>query len=254
MPTPVLIPSYNPDARLHRVLDALPQTVSPVVLINGGDAPENQFGIATAEKFGAELHVYEERGKLPAIQQYLGNIPIKEALSSMLLLDDDTAPLDPQAWHDIFCRILAEYDAPTSVGGPIVYINCPTVDMVLRTARRAIRARLGRANQYGPNMAFKLRRKKVLEKVLELPNIWPGEDAAIAKTIQRSRGKHVQTSNPFALAATPLSACAIPLHKRLLLGPEATRQAVTANYIASGPKNAQPYSKAMHKKRQTVPI
>jgi glycosyltransferase involved in cell wall biosynthesis len=64
MKTPVIIPAYNEEQNIHKLLRSLPsELVDPIVAVNG--STDNTADIA--ESFGAKVYSLPEQGKLPAI-------------------------------------------------------------------------------------------------------------------------------------------------------------------------------------------
>ena len=242
MKTRVLIPTHDADARIDQVLASLPaQLVEPIILANGPHE-DNVIAKKSANAYNVPFFEYQQQGKLVALQQYMANLAIQDALEPTIILDDDAVPVFPAAWHNKLRKLLLQLPCPTSVGGPMIYTQCSPIDMLMRSTRRAaIGGLTHRRMQYGPNMAIKLFNEKTLNAFLAMPHYWPGEDAAIADVIVANNGQHLQTVNPLAVVTAPLSESAVPWQYRLRFGAEETRNMVTNNYTQRAATGAVPY-------------
>lgn len=216
MSTPVLIAAYNEEAYIGRTLKSLdPGEVEPLVLVNGStDATAD-----IARYFGATTLESDESGKLPALQQGLRHLG-KRALGPVLYLDSDSYPLSPRAWSRAMTGRLQK-DAPSVVSGMTSLGDASIPESVLRTAKRAtlcVKAKLaGDASAtFGANMATRLAEDDVLQEVLEMPHIWPGEDIALVDLVG-GHGTFEQSIDPRTYVH--MSARSLPpLSRRLSAG------------------------------------
>lgn len=246
MSTPVIIPAYKEASNIARTLDRLPRhLVEPIVVVNG--EPDGTPEIA--RKFGATVYEIPDQGKVRALQYALGKLSNDErVLDPLMFLDADTRPLFPKKWHDRMVTIMNEHPGPVGVGGPMLYTECAPHDALLRGLRRIAYAgaesqglKIGRRIQYGPNMALKMASKYALDAVMHLPNDWPGEDRALANTIEASGGTYIQTIHPDTFVISPLSISAVSLLERIKLGADETRKEVARRYGERGPVGSTPY-------------
>ncbi|MDB5159981.1 MAG: hypothetical protein JWO99_244 [Candidatus Saccharibacteria bacterium] len=244
MKTKVIIPAYNEGRHLERTLNSLPNDlVEPIVAINGSS--DNTLEIA--EKFGAEVHVTAEQGKMLAIQHVLHSLG-EQALDPLIILDADTRPLFPTRWHNGIVKLLRQQERPAVIGGPIWYTGKPLGETVLRTAYRAARTALHKndtgakhAVQFGPNMALKIQNTDLLEIVMNIPNFWPGEDRALTHAVLDQDGVYHTPINVGLVTTTPRSISSISLKDRLQLGAEASFNEVEQRYTLRGNPSSEPY-------------
>lgn len=244
MRTPVIIPAYNEADRIQAALSNLPQDETyPIVAVNGSS--DNTAEIARS--FGAQTHVVDEQGKMPAIQSVLRSLG-EQALEPIIILDADTRPIFPRHWRSGLVALLSATKDPAVVGGPIIYTGQPRGEALLRTAYRAARAAkfsgdttISRSVQFGPNMAIKLASDTVLKAVQGLPNYWPSEDKALAQTIIDHGGTYTGSVDPRLLTLTPTSISAISLTDRIKLGAAETKRVVEQRYIERAAPASMPY-------------
>lgn len=244
--TPVIIPAYQEASTIARTLDRLPsQLVEPTVIVNG--EPDGTADIA--RDFGATVYESPDQGKMPALKYAFARMSGKQALKPLIILDADAYPILPSQWHNHMVAPIYNHDGPVGNGGPMFYSECSPHESLFRGSRRfgyAGAQTLGLKSghiQYGPNMALKIDSSDILDAFMEFPNYWPGEDRAMADTIEENGGKYIQTVNPAALVVAPLSLSAVSLTERIKLGPVETRRVVTQRYVDSGPAGAVPYIK-----------
>lgn len=190
MKTPVIIPAFNSEREIARVLGALPRSsTEPFVAVNGSTDKTAEI----ARGFGVTVYDIEAKGKLPAVQYALRELG-ERALEPMLLLDSDTTPVWPQQWLKRMTAPLLDTDRPTYVSGPAWFTKRPggsgfeaTVYSVGRLAdalgRKPRDVKKGKAAYYGPNQSFVLHNEETLERVLALPHYWPKEDVAFASAV-----------------------------------------------------------------------
>lgn len=248
MKTPVIIPAFNEEFRLGHILEGLPANlVEPIVAVNG----TTDRTVQVAESFGAQVFEIDQQGKMPAIQYVLGRLG-SLALEPVLILDADARPIFPNKWHEHMLKHLTETEVPTVIGGPIWYTGSPRGEGLLRSVYRAGRT-LARAKdgnietaiQFGPNMGICTKNKRVIDRVMEIPNFWPGEDKALAIVVSEGIGVYRDIINPFAATWNPTSISAISLRDRLRLGSEETLKVVTQRYVERGPQGSDPYQQKL---------
>lgn len=248
MKTPVIIPAFNEERRLERTLHYLPDSVAPIIAINGSDDLSNYLTAAIAEQFGAEVQIIPEQGKLPAIQKVLRGLGDR-ALEPLLILDADTRPLFPKHWHSHMLHDLSTEGVPQVVGGPVWFTGRPIGESAIRSVWRAGRAlasahdtSLERVGQCGPNMGIKLEKNHVLKAILDLEHTWPGEDIALTQAVIDNGGDFHQPVHPFACTTTPTSLSFVSLSQRLRIGRDESRKIISERYAARGAPGSKPYS------------
>lgn len=243
MRTPVIIPAFNEERRLERTLLTLPDSVAPIVAVNGS----TDLTADIAERFGAEVHVIPEQGKLPAIQRILRSLGDR-ALEPLLILDADTRPLFPKSWHKLMLHELSTDGIPQVVGGPVWFTGKPVGETVIRSVWRAGRAlasahdsSLDRVGQCGPNMAIKIENNRVLKAVMDLPHFWPGEDLALTQAVIDNGGDYRQPVHPFTFTLTPSSLSFVSLTLRRRIGRDESRKIIRQRYADRGATGSMPY-------------
>lgn len=248
MKTPIIIPAFNEEFRLGSTLEALPaDLVEPIVAVNG----TTDGTVRVAEAFGARVQEIVQQGKMPAIQEALGYLGAR-ALEPLFILDADARPIFPRRWHNYMLQPLTNSEIPAVVGGPIWYTGQPRGEAILRSVYRAgrtfVRANDGdadRAIQFGPNMAVSIRNRQILDRVMGIPNYWPGEDKALAKAVSENGGVYHGVIHPFAAVWNPTSVSAISLKDKLRLGREGTLKVVAQRYVERGPQGSTPYEQKL---------
>ncbi len=202
MKFPVVIAAHNEQEVIGRTLSRLDATLfEPVVVANGcTDETAN-----IAKEYGAYVIERQEQGKLPAIQEglrYLG----ARALDPVFFTDADSYPLSNKRWQRIMLGEVNE-TTPQIISGPIVHIDGANfASDAVRTVKRQLDIRRakhqGLTHCFGANVLSHLKDETVLEAVLDLPHIWPGEDRAIEELVVRSGGEKVQVTDPRASILT----------------------------------------------------
>jgi len=252
MKTPVLIAAFNEESRIGVVLESLPrELVDPIVAVNGSSDATAEI----ARSFGATVHEFEEKGKLPALQQSLRRMG-DQALHPILLLDADTRPIFPTAWHNRMVRALRPMDeTPVVIGAPVRFER-NSQDPKSSTASAAIRSLYRQIHgatihprtmdtaggaYYGPNQGFKLANDELLEQVLALPHVWPKEDLMIAETITEHGGQYTQLMDPLAMTVSPESASFVNLIDYVRRSPEDIDADVTKAYRKEAPASSISY-------------
>ena len=194
------------EAFIGHTLDRLDaSSTTPYVLVNGvGENGSHADQTAeVARSFGAEVLLFEEQGKLPALQEGFKHLGA-QALGPVLLLDANSEPLFPRTWSKIMTNPLEVADGPAAVSGLTSWSGLPRAERVLRGARgyhRAVQARQAGSSSevYGRNMAVKFENDDVLNAVLELPHVWPGEDRLLADITVEHGGTVTQLIDPRSL-------------------------------------------------------
>lgn len=248
MKTPVLIPAHNEQTHIARVLQSLPaDRTDPTVIVNGSD--DNTYEIA--KSFGVNVIALEDPGKLPALQFAFRKLG-ERALDPVLILDGDTFPRFPNAWHKTMVNQLIELSdgkRPATTAGLVYHTGTSVLYSLLQVARNAYKARttsyttpnMKYSGIYGPNMGVFFRNNSLLSEILELPHYWPGEDIAMSNVAIENGGVHKPTSNLGCLVVSPLSLSAVTLRDRIRGGPDEARKRGVANYIKRGPPGSVPY-------------
>ncbi len=249
MKTQVLIPAKNEGQRLSVLLERLPRhQVEPIVAVNGSEDDTAEV----ARRYTDRVFEFEASGKLPAIQSTLKQLG-ERALEPMMLIDADTVPLLPEAWHRIGLRALTSNNHPVMMSAPVIFRQNKAGRMapLVRSAFRYVQTASTRSEvrhtgvggaQYGPNMGMRLFSKLALDTVVELPNIWPEMDVAHTQVVMESHplATFEQLIHPFASALTPEPAAMQPISewiKNSASAHEATRRA----YRESGPEGTTTY-------------
>lgn len=248
MKTPVIVPAYNEERHIGTVLSKLPANkVEPIIAING--STDSTYKIA--ENFGVQIINLPEQGKLPAVQ-YTLRLLGERALQPLLILDGDTYPLFPNAWHDAMCKQLTKTTVdtkrPITTGGLVWHTEANMLHSLLKIISATKKAtkvhevpNMRYSGIYGPNMGIYLRNNDTLRAVLDLPHYWPGEDIAIANTAIEHGGLHKPVVSFRALAVSPLSVSAVSLTDYLRGGAAKSCQDGVADYISRGAVGSQPY-------------
>jgi glycosyltransferase involved in cell wall biosynthesis len=227
----VLIPAFQEVAYIGRTLRALSRTaVEPLVIVNGEDDGTGNI----ASGFGAEVIREEEQGKILALQAGVRHLqdqgyPVDRPI---LLTDADSRPLFPSKWPGLMTRDLDE--GPAIRSGVVSPFNWNPVATTLRTASRYREQRQARtansiASMWGPNLAINFGKDDVRDQFLELPHIWPGADAVMAKLISDNSGS-VQHSLDLAAIVLVSTRYWMPLTRRLLQGRNRSHEQVTEAY------------------------
>jgi len=238
MRIPVIIAAHNEATYISRTLDALPlEFYEPIVVANGCTD-------ATAEvAFDRNATVIEaaEAAKLPALQIGVKSLGGR-ALEGFLLTDADSLPILPKYWGKTMIKMLPK-DRGGTVAGPLIHIDGKFQDCLYNSVS-IVRAQTKRwySNETfmcGNNMAVRLHTDDALDEFLRMPNIWPGEDAAISKMVYKHGGFARQLVDPRALVMTS-TRYAPKLSDRIRLGAEATHMSREAHYIQRAPQGSRP--------------
>ena len=208
MPIPVLIAAHNEAEHLSRTLDRLPEFgVSPIVLANA--CSDNTAEIART--YGVKVLELEQKSKLRALQEGI-RLAYKDMLRGpFLTLDGDSAPLFPSLWHEIMLRERLRrlpMNRPAFVTGGLVFFGGPgLVSNAIRSAKRtASQYKVRDSNQsgffYGANALVDPRTREVIDDLLAMDDIWPGEDEAMKDIILEHGGGSRKVTDPRAVVLT----------------------------------------------------
>ena len=247
MRIPILIAARNEASWIGRTLDSLPRDgVEPIVIPNG--CTDNTAEIA--ESFGATVLNCPAEGKMQALQagiRYLG----KEAIEPFITLDADARVLFPSRWAGRLLRERARVDNDSSAVaiGPTLYRG-KGFGSVVRTARHFYvqhrdHYQNSRGYYCGRNMLIHPVRADVVEGLLALGPLWPGEDRAIKDVIVNHGGNAFKSVN--LLAAVASDGTRLP-GLGILLGPDGRRNSHTqliASYLAEAPPGSMPYEPSL---------
>lgn len=236
----MLIAARNEANSISRTLEMLTPQADPIVIPNGCTDQTAQV----AEQYGATIIQTNIEGKMTALQsgiRYLG----KRALEPFLTLDADSRPIFPAWWLGslLKTRYILPEDEPAVVVGPIVFTS--GADPLLntyRTARTLHRLVATRNNPQegsfaGGNMLIHTLRDEIVEEILELPQIWPGEDAVIKDVVVESGGNVRKSLNPLASIFSDSSRYPT-LRKILAKGRKQTREDFRQTYLDDAPPNS----------------
>ena len=238
---PVLIAARN-EPNIGRTLAALPDEAWPIVLPNG--CTDNTAEIAAS--LGATVCEPPETGKLPALQcglQFLG----ERALEPFITLDADSAPVFPRQWIQALmdARHKLEQGKPACIVGPALYIG---VNIVRAAAANYGTWRNVATTQHDPvkgsfpgrNMLLHLHQQEVVAAILQLPNIWPGEDVAMKDAVLDFGGDVMKTGDVRALVWTDNDRHQ-GVYNRLIYGADYYSALSAASYANDAPPNSIPY-------------
>lgn len=206
---PVIIAAYQETASIGRTLSSLdPETLQPILVVNGEplDGPTATVARQYAEQYNVTILEREQPGKFPAIQaglRFLGDT----ALEPVLFIDADTHLVFPKRWGEAMLKPLVKTEDPSAVSGMIALTDGAKFDNTLRMGKRAVHSighRIGVNDKtlYGFNMGIKIGNKNLLADVLDMPNIWPGEDRALADKVSGQVGGYYQSLDPSTYVQT----------------------------------------------------
>lgn len=255
MKIPVLIAARNEEARIERTLKSLPDFTQPVVITNG--CTDSTAEIADA--CGATVFESSVEGKVPALQ--LGIVRLgNKALKPFVTLDADTQPLFPKKWLPGMGRALYRHGRddrrPAIIIGPLVFNRIGIASRVWRNSehlKTQWQTRNSETEGYfsGANMLMRLCNDDVVDKVLMLPNIWPGEESAIRDIVLNNNGIVRKTMNPHAGAAT--SGERFPdIRTRFSMGRDEYIKTIQESYNSDAPAGAIPYTDYAHGNVQQI--
>ena len=188
---PVIIAAKDEERFIGRALERLDRgTTVPFVVTNGSSDRTAEI----ARGFGARVEELPESGKLPAIQYAMRELG-HEALGPVLFMDADSLPFSPKRWASEMMKGMNDDKRAAVVAGTIAFNDGSPIVSALRSFKEVHRTwRIAMSGEapidavYGANMGLRLNTEERLEKILELPHIWPGEDRCIASMVQRWGG------------------------------------------------------------------
>lgn len=186
-----------------------------------------------------------EEGKLLALQRGMRHLGCR-ALEPVLFLDADARPIFPRSWAATMLRSrnTVNADEPAVVSGPVIFGGMGPVSTLWRNAAN-IKGHVqthksGDGIFGGQNMLVDLRRQEVLEAMLDLPLIWPGDDTAIAQVVIKNGGNPVKSLAPGAAVFTRYYRYP-GIVARLRQGQAACRQLVEQSYLDAAPPHSISY-------------
>lgn len=197
---PVLIPARNEADCIARTLESLPVDVEPIIITNNCTDDTTKV----AEGFGVTVLKNDEAGKLPALQtglKYLGS----RALNTVLLLDADSQPVT-RRWASLMEHAsLGNGSSTPKLAGGLVYFarNIDPVSGLIYSLKPVLDAnRTGKAHIRGANIAMTISDSDLLDRILDLPNYWPGVEPAIVDTFENFGGEVAQLFDIRAMVTT----------------------------------------------------
>ena len=243
MAIPVLIPARNEAEHIANALHRLPaDSTEPIVLANG--CTDNTIEIARG--FGVTVLERTDESKVFALQdgiRFLGH----RATSPFITLDADSFPIFPNRWAKSMATGLNHTgNRPSVIAGPFAFIGSPgLVANVVATVKRYQTQRKTRNDDFlgyfaGRNMLIHPARQSVVDSLLELNNLWPGEDYAIRDLIVEAGGGTYKVTS--ALAAVATDGTRNPTLRQLLFeDTQETRKRLKYSYIEDRPNGAKRY-------------
>lgn len=239
MKTPVLIAAYNEEALIGHTLEHMPAgLVEPIVAVNGS----SDRTATIARSFGATVLESSEPGKLPALQRALYHLG-ERALGPVLYLDADAYPVFPRKWPDASFR--ERHTVQPWVGtGLVGYWGGRAEDDIanslLLTAVKTKAALKGRPQASGANMATHIKDFRLLKRILDMPHIWLGEDAALAKVVTAEGGSFDQILNPYSLVLAS-SRFVPPISELVRFGRREVSRRRREEYLRRAAPGSRPY-------------
>lgn len=183
---PVIIAAINEERYIGRALKGLDAaTTDPYVITNGSTDRTAEI----ARRFGARVDELPDPGKLPAMQHGMRHLGDK-ALGPVLFMDADSFPLASKRWAPEMASHLTDTERPALVAGTIAFNEGNLVASALRTIKEVRRAgQIAAGDQppieavYGVNMGLRLNDSDLLDEMVALPHVWPGEDRYLASKV-----------------------------------------------------------------------
>jgi hypothetical protein len=203
MTIPVLIPARNEAAHIATTLGSLPEEAEPFVIPNG--CVDDTAVIA--EDFGVTVLNGSPEGKLPALQFAIKHLG-ERAIEPFVSLDAETRPVLPNKWLTTMLARRSKLDPerPAIVTGPHFFEGLNPISLALKNALHCYDLlSLHRNPEWamgGTNMLFDLQDETTVQRVLELPHIWPLEDKALRDVVVRQGGMVANTIHPNARVVT----------------------------------------------------
>ncbi len=234
---PVLIPACNEEIFIRGTLQCLPRSTEPIVIANGcTDAT-----VRIAQECGATVLEISGKGKMPALQRglrYLGD----RALQPILLLDADSALLSAQ-WPNVMVHALTSGEPqPTMVGGLVYFARrIDPVSGFVYSFKPVLDAhRKNKPHIRGANLGLFIHNHDMLDRLLGLPNYWPGVEPAIVDTFENHGGNVVQSFDPRTIVKTDGSRLT-SLATRIKRGPDYTHNHFVDSYNRDAPPGSIKY-------------
>lgn len=262
---PVIIPAYNSEKTIVQLLDSLAKDYSevrPIVAVNGSKDHTAEL----ARKTGAEVLDSEKKGKLPAIQdalEYLG----EAALKPLIIIDSDSRPISRNYAATMIEPFWKSGDNPAGRAGAVKYRGIgdehgldrlkPFIFTIAskKLANDGAKPNFNYQNSgswigpnaqtlYGSNQSFYLKEPEILEAELNLPNIWPAEDVALARVVDNifTRAKYganyATINNPRATILSPIASGSLHMREYIGTSSEEQQYKIDARYSATRPKAA----------------
>lgn len=203
MTVPVLIPARNEADHIAATLGSLPDDADPFVIPNGCDDDTAEI----AEDCGANVLEGSPEGKLPALQFAIHHLG-ERALEPFICLDADSRPRFPYKWIGTLLKARSELNPnrPAVVTGSHLFEGLNPAQLLFKNLKRRRRMVKNYENpnwfMSGANMLMDLKEKRVVQAIQGLPNIWPGEDAAIRDIVVEHSGQLANTIDPKARVMT----------------------------------------------------
>ncbi|HWE56910.1 MAG TPA: hypothetical protein VG435_15470 [Acidimicrobiales bacterium] len=243
MTTPVLISARNEGEHIGVTLKHLPAGTRPVVIANGCD--EDDRTVEVARGMGAEVIEMADAGKMQAVQAGIRRLG-PAAIEPFVTIDADTRPLSPRLWLSGLRAGRRRVDAerPAVIVGPSIFIR-HGLPMPVRTTwynLKQYRSRrdVQRGEFRGLNMLVHAQNAAMVERILDLPPFWPGEDLAVARLIERNGGHAFKTIDPRAAVVTDGSR--VPSAWEVVRrGNVATKSVEMASYLHDAPLGSIPF-------------
>jgi hypothetical protein len=90
-------------------------------------------------------------------------------------------------------------------------------------------------------MGLNLKSEAVLDEILELPHLWPGEDRAIVDTVISNDGEYLQPITLGAMTVTDFSNSYPTMLRRLMMSSGTCGEQIQAAYLERGAPGSVPY-------------
>lgn len=199
MSLPILIPARNEAEFIGNTLDTLPDDVQPVVLANGCQDDTAEIARAT----GATVMEFEEPSKLRALQEALKMLN-HELLTGFVIIDADTTVVWKSFTSSVY-RHLGD-SAISMVQSPVIFgqleTNRPLFWRSVWHYANDLRKFLhGQKPIHGSRMILRPN-QSAIDEIVELPELWPGDDRAIHDVMLANGADYVYTHDPSLLVIT----------------------------------------------------
>lgn len=251
MKMPLVIAAHNEQETVGRTLRRIDaDRFEPIVIANGCTDETARV----AKEFGAQVIEQYEQGKLPALQTGLRALGSR-ALGPVFYTDADSYPLSNKYWSRIMLTAV-DRTQPQFIAGPIVHIDGNNVlDDTIRTVKRQVDIRRakkdGLTHCFGANVVSHFKNDMMLEQILALPHIWPGEDRAMEELVVANGGEKVQITDLRASVLT--SSRYLPSVAHVLkVGKEQARREVLDYYNDRAAPESIPYGKYARRRKRAA--